>query len=148
MYNIELQNLSLPDAQNRILGAVENLCDSFHLDEQFGTISYGMHELMSLVERCSDTQFNDFTVNFYVESDRISVQLLNFNSLAEVAQLIDKASFNDADTAAFTVACLTDKHELRNNGQELWFDIMVTPTFDTIDRAAILQQNTKKVENL
>lgn len=148
MYNIELQNLSLPDAQNRILGAVENLCDSFHLDEQFGTISYGMHELMSLVERCSDTQFTNFTVNFYVENDRISVQLLNFNSLAEVAQMIDKASFNDADTAAFTVACLTDKHELRNNGQELWFDIIVTPTFDTIDRAAILQQNTKKVENL
>lgn len=148
MYNIELQNLSLPDAQNRILGAVENLCDSFHLDEQFGTISYGMHELMSLVERCSNTQFTNFTVNFYVENDRISVQLLNFNNLTEVARFIDKASFNDADTAAFTVACLTDKHELRNNGQELWFDIMVTPTFDTIDRAAILQQNTKKVENL
>lgn len=148
MYNIELQNLTLQDAQNRILGAVENICDSFHLDEQFGTISYGMHELMSLVERCSETQFTNFTVNFYVESDRISVQLLNFNSLTEVAQMIDNASFNDADTAAFTVACLTDKHELRNNGQELWFDIMVTPTFDTIDRAAILQQNTKKVENL
>ncbi|MCQ2279398.1 MAG: hypothetical protein MJZ49_01180 [Bacteroidales bacterium] len=148
MYNIELQNLTLQDAQNRILGAVENICDSFHLDEQFGTISYGMHELMSLVERCSETQFTNFTVNFYVESDRISVQLLNFNSLTEVAQMIDKASFNDADTAAFTVACLTDKHELRNNGQELWFDIMVTPTFDTVDRAAILQQNTKKVENL
>lgn len=148
MYNIELQNLTLQNVQNRILGAVENLCNSFHLDEQFGTISYGMHELMSLVERCSNTQFTNFTVNFYVENDRISVQLLNFNSLAEVAQMIDKASFNDADTAAFTVACLTDKHELRNNGQELWFDIMVTPTFDTIDRAAILQQNTKKVENL
>lgn len=148
MYNIELQNLTLQDAQNRILGAVENLCDSFHLDEQFGTISYGMHELMSLVERCSDSQYSNFTVNFYVESDRISVQLLNFKNLAEVTRMLDNASFNDADTAAFTVSCLTDKHELRNEGTELWLDIMVTPTFDTIDRAAILQQSTKKVENL
>lgn len=148
MYNIELQNLTLQDAQNRILGAVENLCDTFHLDEQFGTISYGMHELMSLVERCSDTQYGNFSVNFYVENDRVSVQLLNFCNLTEVASMIDKSSFNDADTAAFTVACLTDKHELRNEGKELWFDIMVTPLFDTVDRAAILQENTKKVENL
>ncbi|MCQ2263125.1 MAG: hypothetical protein MJZ70_02470 [Bacteroidales bacterium] len=142
MYNIELSNLTLAEAQNRILGAVENICDTYHLDEQFGTISYGMHELVSLLERCSDSQEKEFTVNFYIEQDRLSVQVLNADHLNEVYQQLEKATLNDADTTAFTVNALTDSYELKDNGNELWLDIMAAPTFDTINRAEILKKET------
>lgn len=147
MYTIELQHLTLHTAQNSVLGAIENICDSFHLEEQFGVISYAMHELLSVMECCSDNQDAEFSVNLYVENDRISTQVLDFKNMEEVSARIDRATMDDADTAAYTVGCLTDNHELRNNGAELWLDIMVTPTFDAVDRAGILHQQTVKSQN-
>ena len=148
MYTTELQHLTLHTAQNSVLGAIENICDSFHLEDQFGVISYAMHELLSVMERCSDNQDAEFSVNLYVENDRISAQILDFQNITEVAARINNSTMNDTDTAAYTVGCLTDCHELRHNNEELWLDMMVTPTFDTFDRASILHQQTVNSQNL
>ena len=144
MYTIEIQNLNLQNAQGRVLGAIENLCDSFGLEEQFGVLSYGMHELVSLMERTFENQNDEFAINFYIQNDRVSVQVLAPQSLGDIARMIDTATFEDAETAGFIVSQLTDSRELRNDGRELWLDIMVTPTFPVADRAEILAHNTVK----
>ena len=144
MYTIEIQNLNLQNAQGRVLGAIENLCDSFGLEEQFGVLSYGMHELVSLMERTFENQNDEFAINLYIQNDRVSVQVLAPQSLGDIARMIDTATFEDAETAGFIVSQLTDTRELRNDGRELWLDIMVTPTFPVADRAEILAHNTVK----
>ena len=144
MYTIEIQNLNLQNAQGRVLGAVENLCDTFGLEEQFGVLSYGMHELVSLMERTFENQNDEFAINFYIQSDRVSVQVLAPQSLGDIARMIDTATYEDAETAGFIVSQLTDSRELRNDGRELWLDIMVTPTFPVADRAEILAHHTVK----
>lgn len=144
MYTIEIQNLNLQNAQGRVLGAVENLCDTFGLEEQFGVLSYGMHELISLIERSVEDQHYEFSVNFYIQNDRVSVQVLAPQSLGDIARMIDTATYEDAETAGFIVSQLTDSRELRNDGRELWLDIMVTPTLPVADRAEILAHNTVK----
>ena len=144
MYTIEIQNLNLQNAQGRVLGAIENLCDTFGLEEQFGVLSYGMHELVSLMERTFENQNDEFAINFYIQNDRVSVQVLAPKSLGDIARMLDTATFEDAETAAFIVSQLTDTRELRNDGRELWLDIMVTPTFPVADRAEILAHHTIK----
>ena len=144
MYTIEIQNLNLQNAQGRVLGAIENLCDTFGLEEQFGVLSYGMHELVSLMERTFESQNEEFAINFYIQNDRVSVQVLAPKSLGDIARMLDTATFEDPETAAFIVSQLTDTRELRNDGRELWLDIMVTPTFPVADRAEILAHNTVK----
>lgn len=144
MYTIEIQNLNLQNAQGRVLGAIENLCDSFGLEEQFGVLSYGMHELVSLMERTFENQNDEFAINLYIQNDRVSVQVLASQSLGDIARMIDTSTYEDAETAGFIVSQLTDSRELRNDGRELWLDIMVTPTFPVADRAEILAHNTVK----
>ena len=144
MYNIEIQNLNLQNAQGRVLGAIENLCDSFGLEDQFGVLSYGMHELVSLMERTFENQNDEFAINFYIQNDRVSVQVLAPKSLGDIARMLETATYEDAETAAFIVSQLTDSRELRNDGRELWLDIMVTPTFPVADRAEILAHHTVK----
>ena len=144
MYNIEIQNLNLQNAQGRVLGAIENLCDSFGLEDQFGVLSYGMHELVSLMERTFENQNDEFAINFYIQNDRVSVQVLAPKSLGDIARMLETATYEDAETAAFIVSQLTDSRELRNDGKELWLDIMVTPTFPVADRAEILAHHTVK----
>lgn len=144
MYTIEIQNLNLQNAQGRVLGAIENLCDTFGLEEQFGVLSYGMHELVSLMERTFENQNDEFAINFYIQNDRVSVQVLAPKSLGDIARMLDTATFEDPETAAFIVSQLTDTRELRNDGRELWLDIMVTPTFPVADRAEILAHHTVK----
>lgn len=144
MYTIEIQNLNLQNAQGRVLGAIENLCDSFGLEEQFGVLSYGMHELVSLMERTFENQNDEFAINLYIQNDRVSVQVLAPQSIGDIARMIDTSTYEDAETAGFIVSQLTDSRELRNDGRELWLDIMVTPTFPVADRAEILAHNTVK----
>lgn len=140
MYNIELKHITLENAQNEILKATENICSTFQLEEQFGVISYGLHELVSLIERCSDNQDATFSVNFYIEAEKISVQITDCAVLSDVSAMITRATLEDAETEAYTVGCLMDSFELRDGGRELWLDIAVHSTFGTIDRAAVLQQ--------
>ena len=144
MYNIELKHITLENAQAEILKASENICSTFQLEEQFGVISFGLHELVSLIERCSDNQDATFSVNFYIEAEKISVQITDCQVLNEVSAMITKATLDDADTTAYTVGCLMDSCELRDGGRELWLDIAVHSTFGTIDRAAVLQHEQVK----
>ncbi|MBO4645062.1 MAG: hypothetical protein J5642_00935 [Bacteroidales bacterium] len=140
MYNIELQHLTIQNAEAEMLKAVENICDSFGLENQFGIFSYAMHELLSMMEGCCEDQDQHFSINFYVESDRISVQIVDFQNIEEVEQQLSSASLNQTETSAYTVATLSDGHELRHEGEELWLDFMATPTFQAVDRAAILHR--------
>lgn len=140
MYNIELKHITLQNAQTEVLKATENICETFQLEEQFGVISYGMHELVSLIERTSDNQDITFTINFFIEGEKIAIQVSDCQSVGEVYHRITKSSLEDADTTAYTVGCLTDQCELRDGGNVLWLEIEVHPTYSTVNRAEVLQQ--------
>ena len=144
MYNIELQRITLETAQTDVLQAVENICDQFKMENHFGTISMALHEVISLMERFSNDAEAPFTVNFYVEEEKVSVQILNYRQWEDVQRAFDTCSVNDADATAFTAKTLLDKVEFREN--TIWMEIDAAATADQPDRAQILHNETVKAE--
>ena len=142
MYNVELKNITLENAQTAVLQTVENICDQFQMKNHFGTISTGLHEMLSLMERFSDDVEAPFTVNFFVEAEKVSVQVLNYRQWQDVQRALDTCSVEDADTTAFTAQSLMDKVEFRDNG--IWMEIEAHATEDQPDRAQILHTETVK----
>ena len=142
MYNIELKNITLENAQTAVLQTVENICDQFQMENHFGTISTGLHEMLSLMERFSDDVEAPFTVNFFVEAEKVSVQVLNYRQWEEVQRALDTCSVEDADATAFTAKTLIDTVEFRDNG--IWMEIDAHVTEDQPDRAQILHTETVK----
>ena len=76
-----------------------------------------------------------------------SIQLISYQNLNEVYQLIKNSTLEDSDSAAYSFSLLTDNVELRNEN-ELWTDIEVKPQFETADRAAILKQEEVRTKQL
>lgn len=142
MYNIELQHLTIENAQNEVLRAAENICSNFHLEAHFGTLSYALHELLSLMERYSDDQSNAFDINFYIEQDTVSIQIVNYQNFKEIERCLHNASIDDNDTSAYTFTCLSDRVEFRDDYREMWVEMMLNADIETIDRAQILEQET------
>ena len=142
MYNIELKNITLETAQTVVLQSVENICDEFRMENHFGTISTALHEVLSLMERFCDDAEAPFTVNFYVEAEKVSVQILNYRQWEEVQRALDTCSVNDTDATAFTAKTLMDAIEFRDNN--IWMEINATATTDQPDRAQILHTETVK----
>lgn len=142
MYNIELKNITLESAQTNVLQVVENICDQFRMENHFGTISTALHEMLSLMERFSDDAEAPFTVNFYVEQEKVSVQILNYRQWVEVQRALETCSVNDADATAFTAKTLLDTVEFHDNG--IWMEIEATATEAQPDRAQILHAETVK----
>lgn len=140
MYNIELEHLTLQNAQQEILRATENVCDTFQLSDHFGTLSFALHELVCLMERFCDDQEKNFSVNFFVSDEKVSVQVAGVSYLKEIENALKQANINDVETAAFTVANLTDHIEFRNDKSEIWVDFHVKPVIGQIDRAELLQK--------
>ena len=142
MYNIELKNITLENAQTAVLQAVENICDQFRMENHFGTISTALHEMLSLMERFSDDAEAPFTVNFFVEAEKVSVQVLNYRQWQDVQHALDTCSAEDADHSAFTAKTLLDTAEFNDNG--IWMEIEACSTEDQPDRAQILHTETVK----
>ncbi|MBQ7734477.1 MAG: hypothetical protein IJT61_00890 [Bacteroidales bacterium] len=142
MYNIELKNITLETAQTSVLQTVENICDQFRMENHFGTISTALHEMLSLIERFSDDAEAPFNVNFFVEAEKVSVQVLNYRQWEEVQRALETCSVNDADATAFTAKTLLDNVEFRDKG--IWMEIAASATEDQPDRAQILHTETVK----
>ncbi|HPT51911.1 MAG TPA: hypothetical protein PK740_01355 [Bacteroidales bacterium] len=140
MYNIELEHLTLENAQMQILHATENLCDTFKLSEHFGTLSFALHETVNLMERFCENQADDFSVNFYIDSEKISTQIIGYQNIQELSAVLSHATLNDAETSAFTVMNLVDNIEFRNNQSEIWMEFHVKPTLDAINRSDLLKK--------
>ena len=98
--------------------------------------------MLSLMERFSDDVEAPFTVNFFVEAEKVSVQVLNYRQWQDVQRALDTCSVEDADTTAFTVQSLMDTVEFRDNG--IWMEIEAHATEDQPDRAQILHTETVK----
>ena len=146
MYNVELKNITLETAQTDVLQVVENICDQFKMENHFGTVSTALHEMLSLMERFSEDAEAPFTVNFFVESEKVSVQVLNYRQWQDVQRSLDTCSVNDADATAFTAKTLLDAIEFRDNG--IWMEIEAYATEDQPDRAEILHAETVKTAKM
>lgn len=142
MFNVELKNITLVTAQTEVLQAVENICDQFKMENHFGTISTALHEMLSLMERFSADAEAPFTINFFVEAEKVSVQVLNYRQWEDVQRALETCSVDDADAAAFTARTLLDTVEFRDNG--IWMEIAAYATADQPDRAQILHTETVK----
>ena len=142
MYNVELKNITLETAQTAVFQTVENICDQFRMENHFGTISTALHEMLSLMERFSDDAEAPFTINFFVEAEKVSVQVLNYRQWQDVQRALETCSVEDADTTAFTVQSLMDTVEFRDNG--IWMEIAAYATTEQPDRAQILHTETVK----
>ena len=142
MYNVELKNITLETAQTDVLQVVENICDQFKMENHFGTISTALHEMLSLMERFSEDIEAPFTINFFVEEEKVSVQVLNYRQWADVQRAFETCSVNDADATAFTAKSLLDVIEFHDGG--IWMEIEAYATADQPDRAQILHTETVK----
>ncbi|MBO7629074.1 MAG: hypothetical protein J6S87_03895 [Bacteroidales bacterium] len=142
MYNVELKNITLETAQTDVLQVVENICDQFRMENHFGTISTALHEMLSLMERFSEDADAPFSINFFVEAEKVSVQVLNYRQWEDVQRALETCSVNDADATAFTAKTLLDVVEFRDNG--IWMEIAAYATENQPDRAQILHTETVK----
>ena len=142
MYNVELKNITLETAQTDVLQIVENICDQFRMENHFGTISTALHEMLSLMERFSEDADAPFSINFFVEAEKVSVQVLNYRQWEDVQRALETCSVNDADATAFTAKTLLDVVEFRDNG--IWMEIAAYATENQPDRAQILHTETVK----
>lgn len=142
MYNTELKDTTLEIVQSAVLQIVENICDQFQMGNHFGTISTALHELLSLMERFCDDAEAPFTINFFVEAEKVSIQILNYKQWEDVQRALDTCSVEDADRSAFTAKSLADTIEFRDNG--IWMEIAAFATEDQPDRAQILHTETVK----
>ena len=142
MYNVELKNITLETAQTDVLQVVENICDLFRMENHFGTISTALHEMLSLMERFSEDADAPFSINFFVEAEKVSVQVLNYRQWEDVQRALETCSVNDADATAFTAKTLLDVVEFRDNG--IWMEIAAYATTEQPDRAQILHTETVK----
>lgn len=146
MYNVELKNITLENAQVDVLQAVENICEQFRMENHFGTISTALHEMLSLMERFSADADAPFTINFFVEEEKVSIQVLNYRQWEDVQRALETCSVNDADATAFTAKTLLDTVEFRDKG--IWMEIEAYATADQPDRAQILHTETVKAARL
>jgi len=56
MYNFELKQLDATAAITETLNVIENFCETYKLENDFGTISLAMNDLLILIIENSDSK--------------------------------------------------------------------------------------------
>lgn len=146
MYNIELSHLTHEEAQSAVLQAIENICAQFQMEAHFGTLSFAMHELLNLMASAPNPSYKTFNINFYIENQKVSIQVSDYLNTRTIAGWLRGATLDDAQTAAFTIQQLTDTIEMDEAHGSMWLEFLVPAETEVIDRREILQNEKRAVQ--
>lgn len=75
MYQFELNHISNQEISREILSMIENLCDEFHLENDFGIISTSLQQLIEMIGTYTHHSDNTFSVTMTVDDNSFIVAI-------------------------------------------------------------------------
>jgi len=139
MYNFELKQLDATAAITETLNVIENFCETYKLENDFGTISLAMNDLLILIIENSDSENLELTINFNLNNQQLAIQITSNQTLDNIMPALSNASPENNDQNIFVIKQLIDNISFDAENNQLLVEFDVKPQF--ID----IQQNREKV---
>ncbi|HHU46662.1 MAG TPA: hypothetical protein GXZ40_02045 [Bacteroidales bacterium] len=139
MYNFELKQLDATAAITETLNVIENFCETYKLENDFGTISLAMNDLLILIIENSDSENLELTINFNLNNQQLAIQITSNQTLDNIMPTLSNASPENNDQNIFVIKQLIDNISFDAENNQLLVEFDVKPQF--ID----IQQNREKV---
>lgn len=139
MYNFELKQLDATAAITETLNVIENFCETYKLENDFGTISLAMNDLLILIIENSDSENLELTINFNLNNQQLAIQITSNQTLDNIMPTLSNASPENNDQNIFVIKQLIDNISFDAENSQLLVEFDVKPQF--ID----IQQNREKV---
>lgn len=139
MYNFELKQLDATAAITETLNVIENFCETYKLENDFGTISLAMNDLLILIIENSDSENLELTINFNLNNQQLAIQITSNQTLDNIMPALSNASPENNDQNIFVIKQLIDNISFDAENSQLLVEFDVKPQF--ID----IQQNREKV---
>lgn len=121
MYRFELNNIDSQSVSTEMLQVIENICDEFGLNNDFGIISTAMQQLIDLIEAHTHQAQDSYSMVFTVDSQRLIVSMQHKLAMPQ----FEKEVLQSESDEAMILDRLTDTIECLNEGREFCvaFDI-------------------------
>lgn len=139
MYNFELKQLDATTAITETLKVIEDFCEAYKLENDFGTISLATNDLLVLIIEKSDSKNLELDINFNLNNQQLTIQIISNQPLNHIVPSLVKASLENKDHTIFVINQLIDNIKLDVENNQLLIDFDVKPQFTEI------QQNREKV---
>ncbi len=139
MYNFELKQLDATAAITETLNVIENFCETYKLENDFGTISLAMNDLLILIIENSDSENLELAINFNLNNQQLAIQITSNQTLDNIMPALSNASPENNDQNIFVIKQLIDNISFDAENNQLLVEFDVKPQF--ID----IQQNREKV---
>lgn len=139
MYNFELKQLDATAAITETLNVIENFCETYKLENDFGTISLAMNDLLILIIENSDSKNLELAINFNLNNQQLAIQITSNQTLDNIMPTLSNASPENNDQNIFVIKQLIDNISFDAENNQLLVEFDVKPQF--ID----IQQNREKV---
>ncbi len=139
MYNFELKQLDATAAITETLNVIENFCETYKLENDFGTISLAMNDLLILIIENSDSKNLELAINFNLNNQQLAIQITSNQTLDNIMPALSNASPENNDQNIFVIKQLIDNISFDAENSQLLVEFDVKPQF--ID----IQQNREKV---
>ena len=139
MYNFELKQLDATAAITETLNVIENFCETYKLENDFGTISLAMNDLLILIIENSDSKNLELAINFNLNNQQLAIQITSNQTLDNIMPALSNASPENNDQNIFVIKQLIDNISFDAENNQLLVEFDVKPQF--ID----IQQNREKV---
>lgn len=139
MYNFELKQLDATAAITETLNVIENFCETYKLENDFGTISLAMNDLLILIIENSDSENLELAINFNLNNQQLAIQITSNQTLDNIMPTLSNASPENNDQNIFVIKQLIDNISFDAENSQLLVEFDVKPQF--ID----IQQNREKV---
>ncbi|MDR2979879.1 MAG: hypothetical protein LBV02_05525 [Bacteroidales bacterium] len=118
MYSIELTDLYSDQLQQRVLGMIEEICEEFHFEDHFGTLSFSMHEILDEIIRNCSTEQSYTDLSFYISYKEVAVLIHHSESLLPLRERLNDSQARE-ESAIFAINQLVDGIEFSNQDQDL-----------------------------
>ncbi|HOF45689.1 MAG TPA: hypothetical protein P5134_02150 [Bacteroidales bacterium] len=139
MYNFELKQLDATAAITETLNVIENFCETYKLENDFGTISLAMNDLLILIIENSDSKNLELAINFNLNNQQLAIQITSNQTLDNIMPALSNASPENNDQNIFVIKQLIDNISFDAENNQLLVEFDVKPQF--ID----IQQNRERV---
>ena len=106
MITIELNHLKAENALTAALGTVEGICDEYSLNNQFGTLSLAVTEMLNSIFACAQDCEAEVDINFQIDKKDVTVEFHTDCNLEQIRCEVGKG--DSANDAIYTIMRLAD----------------------------------------
>lgn len=145
MINIEFTHLNAENALTTALGAIENICDEYSIQNHFGTISLAVTETLKQIFECAHSSDTEVDLNFHICNKNVAAE---FHCDTALTQIHDEVAKQDgACDEIFTIMRLADNITFSGDNDML-IEFAVQPHFTAGSTERTTQQRHEQVYNI